>query len=133
MTVLKSIGAVIAGFIVVVVLSVGIDFIAESAGFFPPQNEPESYTWWMLLIALIYRCAATVAGGWVTARLAPNRPMRHAVILGVVGIVAGTVGAVATWGLTSQHWYPIALVLTALPCTWYGGTLKTNTRNLASA
>jgi hypothetical protein len=126
MATLKSIGAVLAGFLTVVVLSIGMDFILESLGFFPPQNEPDSYTWWMLLIALIYRCAATVAGGYVTARLAPNRPMRHALILGIVGIVAGTAGAIATWGMTPHHWYPIALVVTAVPCTWYGGTLKTN-------
>jgi len=126
MATLKSFGAVLAGFVTVVVVSIGIDFILESVGFFPPQNEPGAYTAWMLVIATVYRCIATVAGGFVTARLAPNRPMRHAVILGIVGIVAGTFGAVVTWNMTPHHWYPIALVVTALPCTWLGGTLKTN-------
>lgn len=126
MNILKSIGAVLAGFVTVVVFSIGMDFILESLGFFPPQSEPDSYTWWMLLLALIYRSVATVAGGYVTAKLAPDQPMRHAIILGIVGMAAGTVGAIVTWNLTSQHWYPIALVVTALPCTWLGGKLKTN-------
>lgn len=94
MTLLRSIWAVLAGFLTVVVLSVGIDFLLESLRFFPPQSEPEAYTWWMLLIALVYRCAATMAGGYITAKLAPYRPMRHAVILGIIGIAAGTLGAV---------------------------------------
>jgi len=51
--------------------------------------------------------------------------MRHAIILGVVGIVAGAIGVVVAWDLSPHHWYPIALVVTALPCTWLGGKLKT--------
>ena len=125
MNTLKSIGAVLAGFLAVVVLSVGTDFVLESFGIFPSQSEPAAYTAGLLMVALVYRCVYTVAGGYVTARLAPNRPMRHATILGFVGIVAGTLGVVVSWNLTPHHWYPIALVITALPCTWLGGRLKT--------
>lgn len=129
----KSIGAVLSGFITVVVLSVGTDFVLETLGVFPPQSEPGSYTWWMLMLALIYRSMYTVAGGYVTARFAPSRPMRHAIILGIIGIVAGTLGAVVAWNL-SHHWYPIALVIAAMPCTWLGGKLKTNAvqRNISA-
>jgi hypothetical protein len=49
--------------------------------------------------------------------------MRHAIILGLVGIAAGSVGVVVGWDL-SPHWYPIALVIGALPCTWLGGKCK---------
>ena len=125
--VFKSIGAVVAGFITVVALSVGTDFALEALGIFPPQNEPASYTWRMLLFALIYRSIYTVVGGYVAASLAPDRPLRHAVILGVIGIAAGTLGAMANWdkSTASTAWYPIALIITALPCTWLGGKLKT--------
>ena len=112
----KSIAAVLAGFIIVVILSVGTDFVLESLHIFPPQSEPLSYTSPMLMYAL---------GGYVTARLAPDRPGLHAVILGIVGIVAGTIGMSVAWDLSPHHWYPIALVVTALPCTWLGGRLKT--------
>jgi peptidoglycan/LPS O-acetylase OafA/YrhL len=117
-----SIVALLAGIGVVVLLSVATDFMVESVGMFPPQAEPGSYTGVMLLGALIYRCVYTVLGGYVTARLAPHRPLRHAFILGCIGIAAATVGVVVSWNLTRHHWYPIALVITALPCTWLGGT-----------
>ena len=122
MSSLKSIGALIGGFVTVVILSIGTDLILEKVGIFPPPN-PELFVTWMLVLALIYRSAYTVAGGYVTARLAPNRPMRHAIILGCIGIVAGTIGAVVGWKL-QHHWYPISLIVTALPCSWLGGKLK---------
>ena len=122
--VFRSIGAVLAGFITVVILSVGTDSLMEALGVFPPPDKGLFITW-MLIVALIYRCIYTVAGGYVTARLAPDRPMRHVIILGIIGIVAGSIGVVVGWNL-SAHWYPIALVITALPCTWLGGKLRTN-------
>ncbi len=120
----RSILAVFAGFVTVVILSVGTDFVLELRGIFTPPDQG-LFTPWMLMVALIYRCVYTVAGGYVTARLSPNRPMRHVIILGSIGIVAATVGTVVAWDL-SPHWYPIALVITALPCTWLGGKLTTN-------
>jgi uncharacterized membrane protein len=46
---------------------------------------------------------------------------------GVVGLVVCTVGAVVTWNRGSAfgpHWYPLALVATAVPCAWLGGQLR---------
>jgi hypothetical protein len=122
MNTVKSIGAILAGFFTVVALSTGTDFALESLGIFPPIGQGFFITW-MLVLAFVYRSVYTVAGGFVTAVLAPNRPLGHAIILGLVGIVAGTVGVVVAWDL-SPHWYPIALVIGALPCTWFGGRLK---------
>ena len=118
----KSIGAVLAGFIAVFVLSVGTDFVLEKIGFFPPATKPEAYTGWMLMLALIYRTIYSVAGFYLTARLAPGAPMRHAIILGIIGTVFATLGAIANWD-RSANWYPIMLVLVTLPCAWLGGRL----------
>ena len=118
----KSIGAVLVGFIAVVILSVGTDFILESLGIFPPIGQGLFITW-MLVLALFYRIIYTIAGGYITASLAPNRPMRHVIILGIIGTVAGLLGVIVGWEL-SAHWYPIALVITAFPTTWLGGKLK---------
>lgn len=119
---LKSIGAVIAGFIIVFILSVVTDIILEKTGFFPPQSQPGTYVWWMLLIALIYRSVYSVIGFYLTGLLAPNRPMRHAIILGGIGTVFATLGVMANWD-KGAHWYPILLVLVTLPCAWVGGKL----------
>lgn len=120
---LKSIGAVLAGFITVVILSVGTDFVLENLGIFPPLSDPGSYVTWMLMFAFAYRSVYTAAGGYVTATLAPNRPMRHVIILGIIGTAAGIVGIIVGWNLSS-HWYPIALAVTGLPFTWFGGKLR---------
>jgi hypothetical protein len=49
----------------------------------------------LALLAIAYRIVITVGGAWLTARLAPDKPMKHAMILGVVGFL-GIVGVVAT-------------------------------------
>ncbi len=116
----KSIGAILAGFITVFVLSVGTDLALEKFGVFPPPTQPGSYTWWMLMIALIYRSIYSVAGFYLAAILAPSRPMRHAIILGIIGTVFATLGAMANWD-RSANWYPVLLVLVTLPCAWLGG------------
>jgi putative Mn2+ efflux pump MntP len=126
MNTLKSIGAFLAGMLTVVILSIGTDAILENIGVFPSFDEQQKnglFDWRLLLLALVYRCIYTIAGGYVTARLAPSNPMRHVIVLGSVGTVLATIGAIVGWHLSS-HWYPIALVITALPCTWLGGKLK---------
>ncbi len=120
--ILQSIAVVLAGFVTVFALSVLMDVIVEGVGIFPSQNDPAEYQQWMLALALAYRTAFTVLGGYVTARLAPQNSLKHAVILGVIGTCAGLAGVIAAWSF-GNHWYPIALTILALPSTWYGGKL----------
>ncbi len=123
MTIVKSIGAIAAGFVTVVVLSMGTDYVLEALGIFPPPSDQGLYVTWMLVLALIYRSVYAVAGGYVTAMLAPANPMRHVIILAVLGTLGGIAGVVAGWDLSS-HWYPIALAVTAFPLVWLGGKLR---------
>jgi hypothetical protein len=122
---LKSIGAVLAGFVAVFVLSLGTDVVLHSTGVFPPWGERVSDP--LLLLATVYRTVYCIAGSYVAARLAPNRPMAHALALGVVGLIASTAGALLTWNkgpAFGPHWYPVALIVTAIPCAWLGGRLR---------
>jgi hypothetical protein len=65
-----------------------------------------------------------VVGGYLTARVAPAQPRRHAFILGGVGTVMGTLGAIATIPMNmGPAWYPIALAITAVPSCGLGGVL----------
>ncbi|HTE91553.1 MAG TPA: hypothetical protein VK639_21570 [Terriglobales bacterium] len=122
---LKSIGAVLAGFVAVFVLSLGTDVVLHAAGVFPPWDQRMSDA--LFLLATAYRTIYCSAGSYIAARLAPNRPMGHALALGILGLVVSTAGAVVTWNKGSAfgpHWYPVALVVTAIPCAWLGGRLR---------
>jgi len=126
MNILKSIGAVLAGIIFIVMTHTAADRIFEALGIFPSPDQGLHITW-MLVTALIYRIIFEIAGGYLTAALAPSSPTLHAVILGVIGTVISVAAAIAVIPMgMSPAWYPVALAVTALPAAWLGGKLKTN-------
>lgn len=120
----RSAGALLAGFVVVVILSLVTDTILRALKIFPPLGQPMSNG--LFLLATIYRTVYAVLGSYLTARLAPYRPMGHALVGGVIGLVLSIVGAAATWNRTDlgPHWYPLALVVTAIPSAWIGGKIR---------
>jgi uncharacterized membrane protein len=118
----RSVWAVVAGVLVIIVLTTLVDIVLHVVGVFPPIDQPINDA--LALLATSYRIAISVGGAWLTARLAPDKPMKHALILGLVGTVLGLVGVVTTWdrGL-GPRWYPIALAVLAIPQCWLGGRL----------
>ena len=119
---LRSVGAVAAGALTGIVLSVGTDAALEAARVLPPLSEPQQFTTGALLLATTYRTAYGVLGSYMTARLAPRNPMRHVLVLGTLGLIATVAGTIAMWSV-GPHWYPIALVVLALPTALAGGWL----------
>jgi hypothetical protein len=118
----RSIGAVVAGVLFIVVGSTLVDTVLHAVGVLPPQGQPMNDA--LSLLALSYRIVIGVAGAWLTARLAPDTPMKHAMILGYVGVVLGLAGVVATWNLgLAPKWYPVSLAVLAIPQCWAGGKL----------
>jgi len=119
---LKSVGAVVAGVLFIVVGSILVDIVLHAAGVFPPMGQPMGHR--LAALALAYRIVFSVGGGWLTAKLAPGRPMKHAVILGCVGVVLGLAGVVATWNKDlGPRWYAISLVVLAIPQCWLGAKI----------
>jgi len=116
--------ALFLGFLAVVVLSLGTDQVLHVLHVYPPWGRP-MFDPGLNVLALGYRCVYAVFGSWIAARLAPSTPMRHAMALGWIGLVLSTAGAVVavTASNLGPLWYPIALVVTALPCAWLGGIL----------
>lgn len=111
----------LAGTLAVLALSVGTDELLHFAHVYPgwgyPMPEPA-----LNLLALAYRCAFTVAGAWLVARLAPRNPGRHLWAFATLGFGLGGVGAIATLPMhLGPAWYPIAVALCAWPCSWLGG------------
>ncbi|MGH9365247.1 MAG: hypothetical protein ACRD1B_08300 [Thermoanaerobaculia bacterium] len=121
---LRSVAGVLLGFLAVVVLSLGTDQVLHVLKVYPPWGQP-MYDTGLNLLALAYRIVFAVVGSYIAARFAPHTPMRHALALGVVGLVLSVAGAIAAIAMVNLGpiWYPIALVLTALPCAWLGGAL----------
>ncbi len=117
---LKSIGAVAAGVVFIIVVTTIVDIVLHRMHAFPPMDQPINDA--QALLASSYRLVISIGGAYFTARLAPKHPMRHAMILGYVGVILGLVGLAATWNLgLGPRWYPISLVILAIPQCWAGG------------
>ena len=119
----RSIAAVSLGFLAVVVLSLVTDQLLHVLNVYPPWGQP-MFDPRLNTLALSYRIVYTVLGSYITAALAPYSPMRHVWVLGTIGFIAGVAGVIASFPLhLGPVWYPVAIAVTALPCTWLGGVL----------
>lgn len=93
----KSVWAVVAGVLFIIVVSTLVDIVLHALRVFPPMKEPINDS--LAMLAASYR-------------------------VGVVGTFLGLVGVVATWnqGL-GPRWYPVLLAVLAIPQCWVGGKL----------
>src|SRR5260221_670049 len=89
----RSLWAVVAGALVVILVTTLVDIVLHAAGVFPPMDQPINDS--LALLATSYRIVISIGAAWLTARLAPDRPMKHAMVLGYVGVVLGLVGVAA--------------------------------------
>lgn len=122
---LQSVGAVVAGILVGVILTIATDLVLHKAGVFPPIGQPASSP--SLLLATLYRTVYSILGSYLIARLAPNKPMKHALVSGVIGVMVSTLGAVVTWNkgpAFGPHWYPVSLIVLAMPTAWAGAKIR---------
>jgi hypothetical protein len=119
----RSILAVLAGIVVGVALSLGTDAGLRAAGVAP---SPQWHAPWLFGLATAYRTIYNILGSYVIAWLAPNRPMGHALFAGVLGVIVSAIGAAAAWNRPElgPRWYPLLLVVLALPCAWVGAKLR---------
>jgi hypothetical protein len=119
----RSILALLAGFIVNVVLSLGTDFGFQAVGILPAIGHG-SINDFQSALAAAYRTIYAVISSYIVARLAPYRPLEHALVGAAIGMMFATAGAVATWNKAlGPHWYPLSLIVLALPSGWAGAKL----------
>ena len=128
---MRSAAAVVAGFLVTAVASTAADALLHGTGIFP--STPQAMSDSLFALATTYRAFFTGAGGYTTARLAPNRPMRHASILAGLGLLAGLGGLVAYYsiggGQLGPAWYAFSIPIEAIPCVWLGAQFAVRRRN----
>lgn len=120
-TIFKSVGAILAGFVLSAVLSVGTDFLLDNLGIIS-MNDFKQTSIGLICMVIIYRFTYNVAGCYLTAKLAPNKPMKHVIIIGVIGTFLSLLGSFAMWD-KALPFYNIAIILISLPSAWLGGKL----------
>ncbi len=110
----QSVGAVLAGAIAGIILSLGTDTLL-----------PKQMTGPLFVLATTYRTVYGVFGAYLTGRLAPRRPLFHALVLGALGSIANLAGVMVALNKPELGplWYPIALLVLGMPTAWAGGKL----------
>jgi hypothetical protein len=116
----RRVGAVFAGLVTIFAVTTATDVALHAAGIYPAWDQRMSDA--LFVLAAAYRVVYGVLGSYVTARLAPDHPMRHALVLGGIGFALSTAGAVAMCD-RGPMWYSVAVVAMSLPCAWAGAKL----------
>jgi hypothetical protein len=121
--VVRSIVAVVVGFLVIGALAMGTDQLVKSAvpGVFSADGRVDSVPWLIAIQAYVFVYA--VFGCWLAARLAPNKPMGHALVLGVLGLLVNLAGSIALWD-KMPAWYHIVALALVMPAAWVGGRIR---------
>lgn len=114
----RTLLAVFGGWFLIQLLVLAVDAILIRA--FPNQyGNGLPSPGWLLGLRLAASFLATLAGGWLAARLAPERPWRHALYLIVLGETMGILMAGSSLGQL-PFWY-IGGMLLLYPVAVLGG------------
>ena len=119
----RSILAIVAGFVLIGALSFAGDAVLSMA---MPDEVAHGQTITSLpalLISLLYVAVFAIGGCYLTARLAPHHPLRHALILGALGLVFQLAMLPAVRD-TVPPWYLVVSLLLVMPYAWIGGMLR---------
>ncbi len=120
---LRSVLAIVAGFVTIAVLSIGADAAMHGLGVFPA--DPAGMSDGLFGLATLYRTVFTVLGGALTGLLSARTDQRDVRILAGIGFLAGLAG-VAAWFATpglGPLWYAAAIPVTGAIATLVGGHL----------
>ncbi|MBL8951028.1 MAG: hypothetical protein JNK82_09645, partial [Myxococcaceae bacterium] len=93
---LRRVGAVLAGLVATFVVTSAVDAVMHATGVYPPVDAPPMSDA-LFAVAFGYRLVFNAGGAWLTARLAPDRGLAHALVLGAVGTVFGVIGTLMFW------------------------------------
>ena len=119
----RSIVAVVAGFLFIALLSFGTDIALQAAmpALFEADGSTRSVP--VLLLTIGYVGLYATVGCYLAARLAPRRPMQHALALGWLGLLFNLAG---TWYALAMApaWYHVASLSLVMVWAWLGGRMR---------
>ncbi len=130
-SILRSIGAVIAGLIVAFVLLVAIEVISNVFYPFPPGFDPNDfeackahvakYPTWVLVVAALGWGATVFLSSWLATRLGTGRHPAHGIVVGSLLCLAAAANIVM---LPYAVWFevgcPVLLPLCYIAGAWLG-------------
>jgi hypothetical protein len=119
----RSFKAVFSGFVLIALLSIGTDVALQKAlpSLFDANGSTSSAT--ILLLTIAYVGLYATLGCYLAARMAPAHPMRHALILGLLGLAFNIAGTVVTWN-SYPTWYHVVSLLLVMAWAWLGGRMR---------
>jgi hypothetical protein len=122
---LRTIGAVLAGYVAIGVLIFGTDqlFAALIPGFSSMAMPPDYY----FAASVATDTAYSIGGGYLCARIAQAGIRSATIGLMVFGELMGLASTVYLWK-TVPHWYSFALLLLYPPAVWIGSRLSVGRR-----
>jgi hypothetical protein len=121
--ILKSIASVAVGFALIVVLAFATDTALQAAGVLPITGS-QRFSSAHALLALSYHLVYAFLGCYITAWLAPSRPLAHAMVLGAIGVLMSALGLIAiVLNDLAPAWYGVALLVLSLPLAWGAGKI----------
>lgn len=119
----RSIAAVVAGFFLIPLLNFAtLAILARVAPDTFPAGQPVTSTA-ALLLTCAYVAAFGIGGCYLTARLAPSRPLLHALIVGALGLAISIPVALQNWA-DAPAWFNVYNLLAVMPYAWLGGRLR---------
>jgi hypothetical protein len=126
----RSIVAIVTGFIIIGALAQGTSMLLmrTAPGAFDANGRGTTAALELAMHAYVF--AYATFGCWLTGRMAPNRPMRHALILGVLGLILNITGTAMTWN-TAPLWSHLLGVGLVMPAAYLGGLLAERRQSVA--
>ena len=111
---LRSIGAVVAGYFVFAVSAV---LLFQLSGRAPHADAPITFK----IASVVWGAVFAMVGGWVSAHVSVRRPGTHAAVLAAV-IALGAVVSIAARPADAL-WSQLSAIVVMAPCAWLGGVL----------
>ena len=120
----RSILAIVVGFVLTGALNVGTGTLLSRVApdLVPPPGTPNGSTAGLLLISA-YVALFGVLGCYVTARLAPSRPLLHALIMGAIALVMNIAMTIPVWS-NAPAWFNVYNLLAVMPYAYVGGRIR---------
>ena len=126
-SILRSVAAIISGFIVITLLSLGADAVIMnlSPELFTGDGSTKNFV--PLIFALLYSCFFYAAGGYVTAWIAQRFEVLHAFALALLLLVMTILATVQMFD-TAPLWWHLAILILIIPSVMIGGYLRSSSK-----